>query len=78
MVCRRDSIIRRQARTYKTAFIGLDTHKEMIAVAMTEGGRDDEELYYGQIANDREAVFDLVKKLAGKHAKLLAIKQGVF
>ncbi len=56
--------------THHTAFIGLDTHKETIAVALAEDARDGEVRYYGQIANEPAAVLKLVKKLAGNYAKL--------
>jgi transposase len=56
--------------SHNTAFIGLDTHKETIAVAIAEEGRDGEVRYFGQIANEPAAVLKLVKKLAGKYAKL--------
>ena len=38
--------------TNNSRFIGLDTHKETIAVAIAEDGRDGEVHYYGQIANE--------------------------
>ena len=38
--------------TNNSRFIGLDTHKETIAVAIAEDGRDGEVRYYGQIANE--------------------------
>jgi transposase len=53
-----------------TAFIGLDTHKETIAVAVAEDGRDGEVRYFGQIANTPAAVLKVVKKLAGRYGKL--------
>jgi transposase len=56
--------------THKAVFIGLDTHKETIAVAIAEEGRDSEVRYYGQIANEPAAVMKLVKKLAGNYGKL--------
>ena len=56
--------------TNNTAFIGLDTHKETIAVAIAEDGRDGEVRYYGQIANEPGAVLKLVKKLVGNYSKL--------
>lgn len=56
--------------TNNTAFIGLDTYKETIAVAIAEDGRDGEVRYYGQIANQPAAVLKLVKKLADKYGKL--------
>jgi len=56
--------------TNNTVFIGLDTHKETIAVAIAEDGRDGEVRYYGQIANEPAAVLKLVKKLSSNYAKL--------
>lgn len=56
--------------THNTVFIGLDTHKETIAVALAEDGRDGEVRYYGQIANEPAAVLKLVKKLSSNYAKL--------
>jgi transposase len=56
--------------THNTAFIGLDTHKETIAVAIAEDGRNGEVRYYGQIANEPAAVLKLVKKLANTYDKL--------
>jgi len=53
--------------TNNTVFIGLDTHKETIAVAIAEDGRDGEVRYYGQIENQPAAVLKLVKKLASKY-----------
>ncbi len=56
--------------THSTAFIGLDTHKRTIAIAIADAGRDGEVRYFGQIANETTAVNKLVKKLAGKYASL--------
>jgi transposase len=56
--------------THTTAFIGLDTHKESIAVALAEGSREGEVRYFGQIANEPAAVSKLVKQLAGRYGKL--------
>jgi transposase len=56
--------------THTTAFIGLDTHKDTIAVALAEGRRDGEVRYYGQIANEPTAVAKLVKQLAGRYGTL--------
>lgn len=56
--------------TKNTAFIGLDTHKETIAIAIAEDGRDGEVRYYGQITNEPSAIQKVVKKLAGSYAKL--------
>lgn len=56
--------------TNNTVFIGLDTHKETIAVALAEEGRSGEIRYFGQIRNEPAAVLKLVKNLAGKYGKL--------
>ena len=42
-------------------YIGLDTHKDTIAVAIAEAGQN-KPRYYGEIANTPEAVAKLVKK----------------
>jgi transposase len=44
-------------------YVGLDTHKDTIAVAIAEAGRE-KPRYYGEIANTPEAVAKLVKKLS--------------
>src|ERR1035441_9064193 len=56
--------------TNNTAYIGLDTHKEMIAVAIAEDGRGGEVRYYGQIASQPAAVLKLVKKFAEKYGNV--------
>jgi transposase len=56
--------------TKNTAFIGLDTHKMNIAVAIADEDRTSEVRYYGQIANEPAAVSKLVKRLASKYGKL--------
>lgn len=55
---------------HSNAFIGLDTHKKTIAVAVADDGRDGEVRYYGTIANEPAAVAKLVKKLAERHGRL--------
>jgi transposase len=54
----------------RTAFLGLDTHKETIAVAIAEDGRTGEIRYFGQIRNEPAPVIKLVKKLTEKYDKL--------
>jgi hypothetical protein len=56
--------------SHSNAFIGLDTHNDAIAIAIAGDGRDGEDRYYGQIANEPAAVLKLVKKLSGKYGKL--------
>jgi transposase len=52
------------------AYIGLDVHKETIAVAIAETGRTGEVRFYGEIANTPDAVAKFLKKLGGRHGKL--------
>lgn len=56
--------------TENTVFVGLDTSKDAIAVAIVEEHRDAEIRYMGQIANEPAAVLKLVKKLAGKYNRV--------
>lgn len=56
--------------TNNTAFIGLDTHKETIAVAIAENDRNGSVRYHSQIVNEPAAVLKLVKKLANTYGEL--------
>jgi transposase len=56
--------------TKNIAFVGLDTHKMTIAVAIADEDRASEVRYYGQIVNEPAAVAKLVKKLTVKYNKL--------
>jgi transposase len=55
---------------YTTKYVGLDVHKETIAVAIAEEGRG-EPIYYGEIPNIAEAIRKLVKKVTSKGEKVL-------
>ena len=44
-------------------YIGLDVHKETIAVGVTDGERGGEVRYVGTVANEDDAVRKLVKRL---------------
>ena len=45
-------------------YIGLDVHKETIAVALAEAGKRNEVCQYGKVANTPAAMKALVVKLA--------------
>jgi transposase len=53
-----------------TAYVGLDVHKDTIAVALAEMGLRGEVREYGKIANTPAAVKTLATKLAGRHGEL--------
>lgn len=53
---------------YSTKYVGLDVHKETIAVAIAQEGRS-EPIYYGEIPNKAEALRKLVKKVASHGEK---------
>jgi transposase len=50
---------------YTTKYVGMDVHKETIAVAIAKEGRG-EPVYYGEIPNNAEAIRKLVKREASK------------
>jgi transposase len=54
---------------YTTKYVGLDVHKETIAVAIAQEGRS-EPIYYGEIPNKAEALRRLVKKVASHGEKV--------
>jgi transposase len=47
---------------YSTKYVGMDVHKETIAVAVAKEGRG-EPVYYGEISNTAESIRKLVKKV---------------
>ena len=51
-------------------YVGLDVHKDTIAVALAEIGLRGEVREYGKIANTPAAVKTLATKLAGRHGEL--------
>jgi hypothetical protein len=50
---------------YSEVFVGIDT-----AVAVADGGRDGEVLYFGEIDSAPVTVERVLKKMAGKYEKL--------
>jgi transposase len=52
------------------AFIGLDVHKDSIAVAIAEEGRHGEVRFYGSIPNTPGALTKLVGKLEAKYGRV--------
>ena len=55
--------------TNLTTYLGLDVHKESIAVAIADG-RSSDVHFYGGISNTPTAVAGLLRKLGGRYGKL--------
>lgn len=50
-------------KEFNSIYVGLDVHKDSIAVAVARGGRE-EPVYHGEIANSSAAVSKLLKRLS--------------
>ncbi|EOX4430016.1 hypothetical protein ACLVXC_004179 [Vibrio alginolyticus] len=55
-----------------SAYIGLDVHKDTIAVAITSPERQGEVCFYGNITSLKDSVIRLMKKLIKLHNTILA------
>ena len=60
----------RAMREDSEVYVGLDTSKLKISVALAEAGRDGEVRFLGEIDSTPEAVERLVRKLAKRHRRL--------
>jgi|tagenome__1003787_1003787.scaffolds.fasta_scaffold20118551_1 hypothetical protein len=54
-----------------TKHVGLDVHKDIVAVAVAEDGRDREVRFRGTVPNTQDALRRLVVRLAGAEVRLV-------
>ncbi|MBG6212046.1 transposase [Labrenzia sp. EL_126] len=54
-----------------SAFVGLDAHKDTVAVVIAEAGRLGEVRFRGTVANEEVRIASLVKKLSRQHGCIL-------
>lgn len=52
------------------AYVGLDVHKDTIAVAIADGGRRGEVRFWGNVAHSREHLDRLVRKIVERHGQV--------
>ena len=52
------------------AYVGMDVHKDTIAVAVAESSRDGEIRFWGNFDNEKSKIVSLVKKLSRKYIKV--------
>ena len=53
-----------------SAYLGLDVHKDTIAVAIADAGRAGEARFFGEIDNTPDAVAAMLRKLGSRHGRL--------
>lgn len=59
-----------------SVYVGLDTSKMKISVALAEEGRQGEVRFFGDIDSTPEAVRRFVTKLSGRYSKLIFCYEG--
>ena len=58
----------------KELYIGLDVHREAVAIAVAEQGRKGEVRDYGQISNDLHALERFITRLRQTHGKRVTLR----